>query len=87
VRYEELLADTMGRLGELNRWLGMPSGPKRMKSIAERHAFGTVPERRRGAGRSRRSASPGAWREGLTTEEQTVAQEIMGETLSGLGYE
>jgi hypothetical protein len=87
VRYEELLADTMGRLGELNRWLGMPSGAKRMKSIAERHAFATVPKRRRGPGRSRRSASPGAWRQGLTTEEQAVAQEIMGETLSGLGYE
>jgi hypothetical protein len=87
VRYEELLADTAARLGELNRWLGMPSAPQRMEAIAERHAFANVPKRRRGAGKSRRSASPGAWREGLTTEEQAVAQEIMGETLSGLGYE
>jgi len=87
VRYEELLADTAGRLGELNRWLGVPSGPKRMESIAKRHSFATLPERDRGAGKTRRSASPGAWRQGLTTEEQAVAQEIMGETLAGLGYE
>jgi hypothetical protein len=87
VRYEELLADTTGRLGELNRWLGVPSGPKRMESIAERHAFATLPKRRRGAGKIRRSASPGAWRERLTTEEQEIANEVMGQTLASLGYD
>jgi hypothetical protein len=44
VRYEDLLADTAARLGELERWLGLPSGPKRMKSIAAKHAFDAVPE-------------------------------------------
>jgi hypothetical protein len=87
VRYEDLLADTPAGLGELERWLGLPSGPKRMESIAAQHAFEAAPERERGPGRTRRSATPGAWREGLTTEEQAIAQEIMSETLSGLGYE
>jgi hypothetical protein len=86
VRYEDLLADTPTCLGELERWLGRPSGPKRMQSIAEQHAFTTVPKRGRGPGKLRRAATPGGWRDGLTGEEQEVMQEIMGEMLVELGY-
>jgi hypothetical protein len=35
----------------------------------------------------RRSATPGAWRDGLNPEDQQVAQEIMGNRLAELGYE
>ena len=87
VRYEDLLAETPAGLGELERWLGLPSGPKRMETIAAQHAFEATPERGRGPGKLRRSATPGAWREGLTPEEQDVANEIMGDTLAELGYE
>ncbi len=87
LRYEDLLADTPARLGELERWLGLPSGPKRMESIASQHAFEAVPERGRGPGKLRRSATPGGWREGLTPAEQEAANEVMGETLVELGYE
>jgi hypothetical protein len=87
IRYEKLLADTPGVLGELATWLDLPGGPKRVQNIAKSHSFEAVPDKRKGPGKSRRSATPGAWREGLTTEEQSVAQEIMGKTLSGLGYE
>jgi Sulfotransferase family len=87
LRYEDLLDDTPARLGELEQWLGLPSGPKRMESIASQHAFDAVPERGRGPGKLRRSATPGAWRDGLTAAEQEVANEIMGETLVELGYE
>ena len=78
VRYEELLADTMGGLGELNRWLGVPSGPQRMKAIAEARVPGTVPKTASRRRRSRRVGLPGRVAPGLTTEEQAVAQEIMG---------
>jgi hypothetical protein len=87
IKYEDLLADTPGSLGELKRWLGLPSGPKRMESIAALHAFEAIPARGRGPGKLRRSATPGAWREGLTPEEQDLANDIMGETLVELGYE
>jgi Sulfotransferase family len=87
VRYEDLLADTAARLGELERWLGLPSGPRRMQSIAVQHSFAAVPEGGRGSGKLHRAASPGSWREGLEPAEQAAANEIMGDTLAQLGYE
>jgi len=87
IKYEDLLADTPGVLGDLATWLELPGGPKRIQNIVKSHAFEAVPEKYKGPGELRRSATPGAWREGLTPEDQEVAQEIMGETLSELGYE
>ena len=86
VRYEDLLADTTSGLQRIAAWLGLPSGPKRMESIAAQHSFGALPEEARGPGRLTRAATPGAWREGLTPEEQRTADEVMGPTLEQLGY-
>jgi hypothetical protein len=87
LRYEELLADTPGMLGDLTEWLGLPHDEARIREITERHAFAEVPEQRRGPGKRRRAASPGQWRESLTPEERELAQEIMGPNLAELGYE
>jgi hypothetical protein len=87
IRYEDLLADTPGVLGDLVTWLDLPAGPKRIQNIAARHAFEAVPEERKGPGKIQRSATPGGWREGLTPEEQEVADEIMGDRLVEFGYE
>jgi len=87
VRYEDLLADTADGLGRIERWLGLPSGPKRMESIAAQHAFEALPERGRGPGKMWRAATPGQWRESLSAEEQKIANEVMGETLVELGYD
>jgi hypothetical protein len=87
IRYEDLLGDTPGVLGDLATWLDLPGGPKRIQNVAKSHSFEAVPEERKGPGKVRRSATPGAWREGLTSEEQEVAQEIMGDRLAELGYE
>jgi Sulfotransferase family len=87
LRYEDLLADTQVQLAELASWLGLPSGPKRIAAIAETHDFAKIPEGGRGPGMIARSATPGAWREGLTPEEQETAAQIMGSMLAELGYE
>jgi hypothetical protein len=87
IRYEDLLADTDGALADLAGWLDLPGGPKRIQNIAKSHSFEAVPEKRKGPGKVRRSATPGGWREGLTPEEQEMAQEIMGSRLVELGYE
>jgi hypothetical protein len=87
IRYEELLADTPGMLGDLTGWLGLPHDDARVREIVERHTFAEVPEKRRGPGKRRRAASPGQWRESLTPEERDLAQEIMGPKLAELGYE
>ncbi len=87
VRYEDLLVGTERRLAELTRWLGLPFGPQRMSMIAAEHAFDKTPEPGRGPGKLWRAARPGAWREGLTPEEQQTANEVMGPVLARLGYE
>ncbi len=87
IRYEDLLADTNSHLGDLATWLDLPGGPRRIENIAKQHSFEAVPEKRKGPGKVRRSATPGAWRQGLSPEDQEMAQEIMGRGLVKLGYE
>lgn len=87
LRYEDLLAETNAELTDLASWLGIPGGPKRMQNIVKSHSFESFPEKQRGPGKIRRAARPGAWREGLSPEDQKVAQEIMGRDLAELGYE
>ena len=86
VRYEDLLAHTTSGLRKMAAWLGLPSGPKRIESIAAQHSFAALPKEGRGPGKLTRAATPGAWREGLTPEEQRTADEVMGPTLEQLGY-
>jgi hypothetical protein len=87
IRYEDLLADTEANFTDIASWLDLPGGPKRIENIVKAHSFERVPEDRRGPGKIRRTATPGAWREGLSPEDQEVAQEIMGRGLAALGYE
>lgn len=87
VRYEDLRADTAATLAMLLEWLGLPCGEGRVRNLVERYAFEALPERKKGPGKHRRSATPGNWRQGLTPEEQDVAQEIMGTRLARLGYD
>jgi len=87
IRYEDLLADTERHLTDLTRWLDLPGGPKRVRNVVRAHSFEAVPEERKGSGKIIRSATPGGWREGMAPDEQSLAQEIMGERLAELGYE
>ena len=86
VRYEDLLAETPSQLGDLARWIGLPSDASRIEAIVQSHSFEVVPEKRKGKGKRRRAATPGQWRESLAPDEQRLAQEIMGERLTELGY-
>jgi hypothetical protein len=87
IRYEDLLADTPGILGDLAGWAGLPHDEARIRQIVDRHSFAEVPDQRKGPGKRRRAATPGQWRESLTSEERELAQEIMGARLAELGYE
>ena len=83
VRYEDLLADTGKTVGDILGWLGVTA------PYAERvaqHAFTAIPADQRGSGRFHRSASPGAWREHLTADEQEICRRVMGDLLADTGY-
>jgi hypothetical protein len=85
VRYEDLLADTIGGVHGIYGWLGLPT-PDNLSATVDLLSFSSLPEGQRGSGRFARAATPGLWQENLTAEEQKRATEIMGPTLRDLGY-
>ena len=83
-RYEDFLADPVGELGELFRWMGLERDEETLEDTVRAHAFGA--NEPTGPTEFARAATPGLWQENLTSGEQQVAKEIMGERLAALGY-
>lgn len=87
LRYEDLLADPVGSLGAVLRWMGVAVPEAVVADTVERLAFDNLPDSSRGSGRFARAATPGLWRENLTAEEQALLHGVMGPTLEAYGYE
>jgi hypothetical protein len=87
VRYEELLASPAEGLASLSEWLGLDRDRERIEAAVEANRFEALPDARTGPSRPHRAATPGLWRESLSTQEQGTLEEIMGEKLVELGYE
>jgi hypothetical protein len=87
VRYEDLLADTVGELRPLYSWLGLERSDAWLRQLAEAHSFSALPEKQKGPLTRNRSAKPGAWRENLSDDEQRTVNEICGPLLERFGYE
>ena len=86
IRYEDLRADPARELAPVIDWLGVPWDAARIGSVVERHAFDSLGGADRGPGKYFRAATPGLWRENLSVEERSMAEEIMGPELRALGY-
>jgi hypothetical protein len=87
VRYEDLRSDTFVALRPLVDWLGTDRTDEQLHKAIEELAFEAVPRIAKGPGKGKRAATPGLWRENLSSEEQQVATELMGDKLTELGYE
>jgi len=87
VRYEDLRAETERHLADLVAWLGLDASPERVQAVVEAHAFEALPDFGKGPGMFRRQAKPGGWREGLSDDEQRLAQDVMGALLTRFGYD
>jgi hypothetical protein len=85
ISYEDLLSDTEAGLREIFGWLGVTPRDD-LPALIEKMSFDAVPEGDRGTGKFVRSASPGAWKDNLTPDEQRVLDEVCGEQLRALGY-
>jgi Sulfotransferase family len=84
VRYEQLLADPVGELGSLCQWIGLERDGAALEAAVRANAFGA--NEPTGPTEFARAATPGLWRENLSSEEQRIAEEIMGARLAELGY-
>lgn len=83
-RYEEFLADPVGELAALCRWIGLERDDATLEAAVRAHAFGA--NEPTGPTEFARAATPGLWRQNLTSDERRVAEEIMGDRLAALGY-
>jgi hypothetical protein len=87
VRYEDLRANTTPELLSILRWLELDVDEDHVADVVERLSFEALPESARGKGKFARAATPGAWRDNLTPDEQDLIQEMLGDALAGLGYD
>ena len=65
---------------------GLLAGERKLREVAERHAFDRTSGKQRGSGKEKRFAEPGRWRENLTLPERAAMRELMGGKLEELGY-
>jgi hypothetical protein len=86
IRYETLRFNTAETLSDVASLLGSEVDPQQVEEVAERNAFERVPAGESGATQAIRSASPGGWRENLSSAEQLAMHQVMGETLAEFGY-
>jgi hypothetical protein len=81
VRYEELRVDTLGTLVRLYSDLELPVDREELVWVVEKHAWENIPEEEKGEGKMRRKATPGKWREDLTSEQIEVVESIVASLL------
>lgn len=86
ISYEQLLADPIEHLEAIFTWMCAELDRRVIDDLVERHSFNRVPEADRGDKSFFRAASPGLWKENLSSVEQEAVEEIIGPKLSELGY-
>jgi sulfotransferase family protein len=76
VKYEDLKADTLGTMKRVYSALGIPVGEGALARAVEKHSWENIPEEEKGERRFYRKATPGAWREDLTSEQVRIVEEV-----------
>jgi hypothetical protein len=86
VKYEELRFNTFDLIKKMYQFIGIPISDDKIAELVEKYSYENIPETQKGDYRRVRKASPGLWKEHFNEEEKVILNEIMGETLSRLGY-
>jgi len=76
VRYEELVADTLGTMRRVYAALGIGVDPDELVRAVEKHSWENVPEEEKGKGKFYRKGEPGGWKEDLTPEQVRTVERI-----------
>jgi hypothetical protein len=76
VRYERLRTDTVEELGRIYSELNIPVSAEQLQRVVAKHDWETIPDKRKGPGKSHRKASPGTWSEDLTSEQTASVEQI-----------
>jgi hypothetical protein len=81
VRYEDLRFDTLQTLMQIYTKLGIPVNESEVIPAIGRQSWNMVPEDQKGQGKFFRKATPGAWREDLTSQQVEVVNRIVAPLL------
>jgi hypothetical protein len=81
VRYEDLVADTLGTMRRLYAALGIEVNPVELARAVEKHSWENVPEEEKGEGKFYRKGRPGGWRQDLTEEQAKTVERITASLL------
>ncbi len=81
IRYEDLLADTVGSLRRVYSELGIPVAEEELARIAEKHSWENVPAGEKGRGKFYRKGTPGGWREDLTPRQVEAVERVTARLL------
>jgi hypothetical protein len=76
IRYEDLLADTLGTIKRLYAELDIVVDEVELTKAVEKHAWENVPEEEKGRGKFYRKADPGGWKEDLTPKQAEIIERI-----------
>ncbi|MBA3424747.1 MAG: sulfotransferase [Rubrobacteraceae bacterium] len=75
VRYEELRADTLQTMKRIYSELGILIEERKLARVVKKHAWESIPEDKKGPGKFARKATPGGWREDLTSKQVRIVEE------------
>lgn len=75
VRYEDLRADAEGTMRALCTALALEMDVEAIAASVARQDWDRIPEDRKGPGKQKRKAKPGAWRDDLTAEQVRIVEE------------
>lgn len=75
VRYEDLRADTLGSMRRIYSTLEISTDDEELERVVAAHSWENIPQQDKGKGKFTRKATPGGWREDLTTEQARIVEE------------
>ncbi len=81
VRYEELLADTLGTMRRIFDTLDIPVDEEQLGRVVEQHSWENIPKDEKGEGKFFRKATPGEWREDLAPKHIEIVEQIAAPVL------
>lgn len=81
LRYEDLRADPVAALKRCYSGLALSVDDDEILAAVDKHSWENIPADQKGPGKFNRRASPGGWRDDLTTEQVGVVERITARTL------
>ena len=82
VRYEDLVADTLGTMKRIYSTLKIPAEEENLLRAVEKHSWESIPEDKKGAGKFYRKGVAGSWKEDLTPEQAKAVEKITAPLLA-----